>query len=198
MKKLLLFFGLLLTFVGIYTIVVGKSPANEDAQIAVRTPLTRDLKSETTDQATSPQQLIIPKLGIEATVEYVGMDAKGNMDVPKNDNNVAWYELGYKPGVLGNSVIAGHFDTKTGAPAVFYKLEALEKGDAIRIVGTDGTEKKFIVTQKQRYPYDAFPLVKVFGPADKPQLNLITCEGTYSQTSHTYSHRTVVYSELAQ
>lgn len=48
------------------------------------------------------------------------MDAKGNMDIPKRDENVAWYQIGYYPGSKGNAVIAGHYDTATGSPAVFY------------------------------------------------------------------------------
>lgn len=197
MKKILLFFGLLVVAGGVSILFRGQPSINEDYAIATQSPV-RQKMPVSTDKAISPQQLIIPKLGIVASVEYVGMDAKGNMDVPKQDENVAWYELGYKPGALGNSVIAGHFDTKTGAPAVFYRLETLEKGDSIQVIGTDGTENKFIVTQKHTYPYDMFPLIEVFGPADKPRLNLITCEGTYNSANRTYSHRTVVYSELSE
>src|SRR5687768_11412154 len=57
-----------------------------------------------------PQRLDIPKLGITAVVEHVGLDAKKNMDVPKDHHNVAWYQHGPVPGEVGNSVVAGHLD----------------------------------------------------------------------------------------
>lgn len=41
-----------------------------------------------------PHTLSIPSLNINAEVESVGMDSKGRMDVPKNDFNAAWYNLG--------------------------------------------------------------------------------------------------------
>lgn len=198
MKKLLFIVGLILISVGIYLVVTGRSPTLPDAKVVVDTPGVKKTTAVSSEAAILPQKLIIPKLGIDAAVEYVGMDAKGNMDVPKNDNNVAWYELGFKPGSQGNSVIAGHLDTRTGAPAVFYKLETLEKGDRIQVIGTDGSEKEFIVTHKQTYPFNAFPLVEVFGSHEKPRLNLITCEGRYNSSERNYSHRVVIYSELVQ
>jgi sortase A len=144
-----------------------------------------------------PKLLVIPKLGVSAPVEYVGEDAKGNMDVPKADMNVAWYQPGFKPGSMGNAVMAGHLDTRTGAPAVFYKLATLHPGDPILINATDGTELTFIVVKVTTYPAGTFPLVDVFGPTGKVRLNLITCEGVY-KASQGYSHRTVVYSELQE
>lgn len=145
-----------------------------------------------------PQTLIIPSLDVSAKVEYVGMDAKRNMDVPKDDMNVAWYELGFTPGIKGNAVMAGHLDRATGAPAVFYNLERLKTGDTLIVRMRDGTELTYAVTGKATYPNERFPLVEVFGPHEKSRLNLITCEGSYDRSARNYSHRTVVYSELQE
>ena len=198
MKKFLVIVGLFFIAAGVYTVITGKFVPLQDAKVTISSPGIKKPPPVTSPEVTLPQKLIIPKLGIAAAVEYVGMDEKGNMDVPRNDNNVAWYELGFKPGAAGNSVMAGHLDTRTGAPAIFYQLDSLEKGDRIQIIGTDGSTKEFVVTHKQTYPYNAFPLVEVFGTSDKPRLNLITCEGRYNSSERNYSHRTVVYSELTQ
>lgn len=145
-----------------------------------------------------PVTFSIPKLNIEnATVESVGLNNKGAMDIPKKDENVAWYNLGSKPGELGSAVIAGHFDTKTGSPAVFYNLNKLKNGDELKVKDKNGKEYTYIVTNTQTYELAEFPLVEVFaGPTDKSYLNLITCEGTYDKSSKLYSHRLVIYSEL--
>lgn len=143
-----------------------------------------------------PIRLSIPKLGIAAAVEYVGLNDKGAMDIPKDDANVAWYKLGVKPGEKGNAVVAGHFDTKTGAPAVFNGLSKLKTGDEIEIEDKNGRTYKFVVTRVTSYQLEKFPLQEVFGISDKTSLNLITCDGVYDKTSKLYSQRLVVYSQL--
>lgn len=145
-----------------------------------------------------PAKLSIPKLGVVASVESVGMDKKGRMDVPKDADNVAWYNLGYKPGDEGNAVMAGHFDKVTGEPAVFYNIEDLQVGDRIITTDVKGKENIFSVISKKKYPYDNFPLQKVFGATSKRMLNLVTCEGQWNSKTKNYSHRTVVYAQITE
>lgn len=144
-----------------------------------------------------PRILIIPKIEVEAEVEFVGLDGEGRMDVPQQVSNVAWFSLGAKPGEAGNAVIAGHLDDARGQPAVFYRLNSLNPGDEIMIVDNGGKSYKFQVIERVVYPTDSFPLEKIFGEGSKPRLNLITCEGTFNRLSRNYSHRTVIFSELA-
>lgn len=145
----------------------------------------------------SPQTLIIPKIDVAAQVESVGEDSKGNMDVPKKAEDVGWYSFGYKTGEKGSVVLAGHLDDVYGRPAVFWNLSKLERGDEILVTDEAGKEFKYIVTGKEIYPYDQFPLREVFMSNDKPRLNLITCQGKFDKSSKKYSHRIVVYSELS-
>lgn len=142
-----------------------------------------------------PVLISIPKLGINAQVEYVGLDQQGKMDVPKNYKNVAWFKLGYKPGEKGNSVIAGHLDTISGAPAVFFNIYSLNIGDEIIVKGEDGTELVYRVSEKRIYDFDKFPLEEVFGSRDNSRLNLITCDGVFNQNTSNYSQRVVIYSD---
>src|SRR3989344_5889270 len=44
-----------------------------------------------------PTRLKIPKINIDASVEYVGLTPDGAMDVPKGRVNVAWFNLGPSP-----------------------------------------------------------------------------------------------------
>jgi len=145
-----------------------------------------------------PTHLSIPTIHLETNVEQVAQDAQGRMDVPKKVEDVGWYDLGYRPGASGNAVMAGHLDTQTGAPAVFWNLSKLKKGDQIIVTNENGEKHTFEVIDKQNYPYNDFPLVKVFGPSDKKMLNLITCQGTWDKASHNYSNRTVVFAESVE
>jgi LPXTG-site transpeptidase (sortase) family protein len=138
-------------------------------------------------------QLRIPAIGVDAYIERVGLTEDLAMDVPSKVQNVAWYELGYRPGEGGGAVIAGHLDTATGEPAVFWNLEALKPGDEIFVRGIDGIERRFIVESHTRYPYDDAPVQKIFGPAQTPRLTLITCNGNWDRATKNYSHRVVLY-----
>lgn len=159
------------------------------------TPVTRQSKTKAVGTV---GMLRIPTLHIEANIESVGLDQQKHMDVPKNAQHVAWYNLGVKPGDRGNAVMAGHYDTVTGAPAIFYKLGSLAKGDDIIVKDSQSTSFVYRVVDQKTYASDAFPLQEVFGVTDTYRLNLITCSGQFNNASNNYSHRTVVYSELVR
>ncbi len=144
-----------------------------------------------------PLTLSIPSIGVNTSIEHVGLDKEKRMDVPKDPDNVAWYNLGPRPGEQGNAVIAGHLDSTTG-PAVFYKLDQLKEGDELFVTASDQKQYRFVVTGKSAYPENEFPLQEVFGPSDIPRLNLITCKGTFNKAIKSYSHRTVIYTQLAE
>jgi sortase A len=144
-----------------------------------------------------PQTIAIPKIGVSTVVESVGQDVQKRMDIPTDSDNVAWYNLGARPGAMGSAVIAGHRDEADGSPSVFWDLKKLVAGDKIIITDSSGKEFSFSVTDKAEYPDASFPLQKVFATiGDRPILNLITCDGAWNKTARNYSHRYVVYAEL--
>ncbi len=195
MKKILFLF-----FCVIVGIIVGSKLFQPNTSPTLAPSGQSSQKIQSTSQpltgSITPQTLTIPSLNIKASVESVGMDSQGRMDVPKNDFNVAWYNLGFKPGDKGSSVIDGHFDRASGGPAVFYHLGDIKNGEKILVSNGNGKTLTFIVTKKEYYPFDAFPLEEVFNTTDKPRLNLITCDGVYDTSTHNYSQRLVIYSEL--
>jgi LPXTG-site transpeptidase (sortase) family protein len=165
-------------------------------QTAASTPTPLSLATpRAVEQAPPPVGLRIPTLGIDTTVQWVGVDAEGRMGVPSNYTDVAWYERGPTPGTPGNAVIAGHLDSKTG-PAVFYRLEDLKPGDEIFVTAANGQEYRFIVTASEVYVADDAPVDRIFGTAVTPHLNLITCDGAFDRAIRQYDKRLVVYSEL--
>lgn len=145
-----------------------------------------------------PSQLVIPKINVNAEIEQVGLDKEKRMDIPKKDMNAAWYKLGPKPGETGSAVLAGHFDTKTGDPAIFYRLDELKKGDEIQVTDTNGLTQTFEVTAVQTFKDETFPVSLVFSQNDTKRLNLITCAGTFDRAQNNYTDRTVVFSVLRE
>lgn len=146
----------------------------------------------------SPQTLDIPSIKVHARIESVGLDRQGLMDVPKDPANVAWYNLGPKPGERGNSVIDGHIDTATGALAVFAKLKDLQPGNKIVVTDIHHRLHIFVVKLIESVPTIPFPLQKVFGSTQQSNLNLITCAGSWDSFQHTYNKRLVVFASLSK
>ncbi len=200
MKKLLFLFICIIFGVIVGTKFLGakdtppKALPPQDKKV-VSSATSNQVGSQTTDGIV-PTKLSIPKLGVTADVESVGMDSQGRMDIPKDDFDVAWYHLGYKPGTMGSAVIDGHFDRASGAPAVFYNLNKLKSGDKILVSDNAGHTLTFVVTDQELYPFNDFPLQKVFNSTDQPRLNLITCDGVWNSSAHNYSQRLVIYATL--
>lgn len=200
MKKIIVVIGLIVCIVlGLYAgtslhqYAQNPSPQSKKVVEGVNTTFTPTV---TTSSTGIPIRITIPKLRLDATVEPVGTDTQGRMDVPKHVQDVGWYMMGTKPGEKGSAVIDGHLDTVTGAPAVFYYVSKLQARDTIIITDDKNTSRTFIVTSNISYPYDKVPLGQVFNTADKPRLNLITCQGTWDKATKNYSNREVIYAEM--
>lgn len=142
-----------------------------------------------------PVRLTIPKLNVDASIEDVGLTADGAMAVPAGPVDVAWYDLGPRPGDAGSAVIAGHEGWKDGIAAVFDDLHELAVGDKIYVEDATGTPMTFIVNKIEAYgENDAAS--SVFDSSDGlAHLNLITCEGIWNAKTQSYSGRLVVFAD---
>jgi len=142
-----------------------------------------------------PMRLKIPSINIDAAIEYVGLTPDGTMDVPKNPDNVAWFEFGPRPGENGSAVIAGHYGWKNKKASVFDNLYKLRKGDKLYIEDDKGMIISFVVRESRKYDQKA-DASDIFSSNDeKPHLNLITCEGVWDKVSKSYSQRLVIFTD---
>jgi hypothetical protein len=144
-----------------------------------------------------PIRVIIPSIGVDASVEQVGVTADGVMDTPANPWNTAWYALGVRPGQPGNAAIAGHVDYHGIGPVVFWDLNKLSVGAEILVVTDSGQTLRFKVRGSEHYTDGNAPLIDIFGPANTVNLNLITCGGTFDPSTRHYDQRLVVYTSYA-
>lgn len=162
---------------------------------------TTEVSSSTTHSlvpSEKPARIIIPSLNIDASIQHVGVNAKGSMASPNNFSDVGWYKYGTTPGDVGSAVIAGHLDNGLGIGGVFKDLERLTPNDDIYIVTESGARLHFVVSHIQEYPYTEVPLEVVFNQKDMERLNLITCTGIWISKEKTYDKRLIVFTELRE
>jgi LPXTG-site transpeptidase (sortase) family protein len=143
-----------------------------------------------------PVRLIIPKINIDVDIKYVGLDSSGAMDIPKDPDEVAWFELGPRPGDVGSAVVAGHYGFwKSGRGSIFDNLNQLRKGDKIYVKDEKGVIITFIVQELRRYDLNADASDIFISTDGKAHLNLITCEGNWDAVQKTYSDRLVIFTD---
>ena len=142
-----------------------------------------------------PVRLKIPKINVDAALQYVGLTANGEMDVPEDPSDAAWLDRGPRPGEKGTAVIDGHFGWKNDIPAVFDDLAKLQKGDKLYVEDQNGVSTIFVVREVRAYGATE-NASDVFTSSDgRAHLNLITCEGVWSKVSQSYSNRLVVFTD---
>ncbi len=165
---------------------------------AASTPTSVPTKASPISQIGIPQRLIIPSIGVDASVEQVQVTESHDLQVPQLQpfDNVGWYAHGPKPGERGNAAIDGHLDRKDGSPAVFWNLKKLQPGAQIIVEDAFEHRYSFHVERVERFsPYQA-PPADIFGPSQGVHLNLLTCAGTWIPAQHQTNQRLVVYATL--
>ncbi len=144
-----------------------------------------------------PDKILIPKISVDASIQYVGLTTKNNLAVPSNFIDTAWYEDGPVPGQNGTAIIDGHLDDGLGFPAVFWNLSKLSVGDEIDITTNGGRTLRFAVTQTDTYNYnDPNASAEIFAQSNAPTIRLITCAGSWVESAKMYNERTVVTAQL--
>jgi LPXTG-site transpeptidase (sortase) family protein len=137
-------------------------------------------------------RLKIPRLGVDAEVVVLGIDASGAMIDPSTPTAVAWYDFSSRPGSQGNAVFAGHVDYANYGPAVFFNLANLRTDDEVAVGLADGTILRYAVVSKETHRAADAPVQEIVGPTDNEVVTLITCGGRFDSRSREYDQRVIV------
>jgi LPXTG-site transpeptidase (sortase) family protein len=152
-------------------------------------------ESVTAEPQSLPVRLSIPSLNVSAPVVPVGIKPDRSMEIP-DASEAGWYELGPQPGQkMGSTVIAGHVDHK-GQEGVFIGLRRLEVGAEVSVFDADGTQHRFVVSERYQVDKDELPARELFRVTGDPVLTLITCGGKFSSRKRSYSDNIVVRAVL--
>jgi len=154
-------------------------------------------------EVAAPTRMVIEKMGVDAPIITLGLDANRLPEVPDGLDMVAWYDFSAKPGQGRNAVFSGHVDwTVNGQPvtAVFWRLGELEEGDVVRLALEDGSELLYRVTNNVTIKHDDPDGVKVMDKTPNDVITLISCGGTWvpdrsMPLGGNYTHRVVVRAE---
>ncbi len=167
-------------------------PTQNDSALLVVDPPTIDKEKVNPGL---PTRLKIPKINVDAAIEHVGLTSGGDMDIPKGPTTAGWFSQGPRPGANGSAVIDGHFGYRNDIPAIFDNLHTLQKGDNIYVEDDKGAIIIFVVRESRQYSPNE-NTSSIFTSNDgKTHLNLITCQGIWSNSQRSYSKRLVVFAD---
>ncbi len=141
----------------------------------------------------TPARLSIPHANIDKRIIGVGINDKGEMDVPSGStDNVGWYSPGVKPGAPGTAVMDAH------VYAAFKDLSHVSVGNDVYVSDAHGNTLHFRVTKVTTYLLSDLTSAMLFSGygTSGSYLNFITCAGTYDTVAATYDHRLIVFAEL--
>jgi sortase (surface protein transpeptidase) len=141
-----------------------------------------------------PVRIDIPRIGVSSSLIQLGRAADGTVEVPPPEV-AGWYAPGTRPGDPGSAVILGHVDSKH-APAVFYRLRELRRGDEVLVRRADGSTLRFVVQRTQQYPKARFPTDDVYYPTLTPELRLVTCGGVFDNSWGHYLSNIIVFARM--
>lgn len=180
MKK---YINLSLAFILILTFTLLSSYNTSKAEAAYIT-------AGTVSTADVPAWIYIPSINLFSFVEGMGIDHKGNMDVPSGrTNNVGWYKYGVQPGNIGTAVFDAH------NTAAFKNLHAVLPGSDIYILTAQGKLLHFRTTRAETYSMTTLSPYTLFAATTSKQINLITCAGTLLPEGDA-THRLIVSAQL--
>ena len=167
---------------------VSTTPEPADAAVKTNVPI---VATKALSALSSPARLVIPSLGMDAPIEGVGLNAKGQMAVPSgSSNNVGWYKYGTIPGQVGSAVLDAHVF------AAFSKLKNVQPGADVYVITADQRTLHFVVGSKKTFALSHLSSNQLFRPTPSRDLNLITCAGSLTADHSTYDHRLIVYTTL--
>jgi sortase (surface protein transpeptidase) len=156
----------------------------------------RDFRARSeAEVAPRPARIEIPSIDVTSDLDPLDLAGDGAIEPPPRWETAGWYRRGVRPGQRGPAVILGHVDSATG-PAVFFRLDELDKGDEIHIVREDGSTARFAVQRSQRYRKARFPTGEVYLPTPDPTLRLVTCTGEFDRAAGSYRDNLVVFADL--
>jgi sortase family protein len=143
-----------------------------------------------------PVSLRAPRVGIEAAVDPVGIEAgtAGVMEIPDDIGRAGWYRYGPAPGdPEGVAVITSHVDSARYGPGAFFRLRELEPGDQVTVDLADGRALTYQVVGREQMAKDALPTAELFRRDGAPALALVTCGGAFNRSAGSYADNVIVW-----
>ncbi|WP_106978926.1 class F sortase [Streptomyces griseus] len=141
----------------------------------------------------APSSVRIPRLGLRAPVDPVGVAPDGQVVVPEDPDRVGWYRFSPLPGAgAGSSVIVGHVDATGRGLGVLAALSQVREGDRVAVDRQDGSTVAYRIASRRTVAKNALSGSGAFRREGRPTLTLITCAGPYLREEGGYQNNLVV------
>jgi hypothetical protein len=141
----------------------------------------------------APTRLEVPALGIDVSVQPVGLDGQGRMGLFDDPAIAAWYRWGPAPAsAAGSTFIATHVDSLVYDVLPFARLRDAAPGTEVIVTDAAGIRHAYAVqslqvTEKADVDWDA-----AFDRSGAPRLTLVTCGGEFDYENRRYLSNLVV------
>jgi hypothetical protein len=136
----------------------------------------------------------LPRLGVDAPLDPVGLDPDGSMEIPEDIQRIGWYSLGVTPGApSGTAVLSGHVDDREQGRGALFALRTMQPGDEVTVTHEDGSTAVWRVDLTTSYPKPELPIRDIFTRFGDPRLVVITCGGAFDASTRNYLDNIVVY-----
>jgi hypothetical protein len=160
-----------------------------------RLPAVATRSADPREQQERPVRFAVPRLGVDAAVEAVGVEPDGQMTIPAEVDRVGWYRFGPAPGSAGSAVVAGHVDSRTQGLGAMAALREAVAGDEVLVADAAGATTRWRVIARELIQKQALPLERLFARQGPPRLTLITCGGPFLPEYGSYRDNVVVVAE---
>lgn len=141
----------------------------------------------------APARVTIPSLELDMTVEPMGVDDDGLMELPPDTSVAGWYRFGSGLDAEdGTIVIAAHVDSNAYGLGPFAELRKLVPGAEILLSGPDGSTAAFGAIDVATTAKPDVPLAEVFSSVGPRRLVLVTCGGDFDYDTRHYLSNVIV------
>lgn len=118
-------------------------------------------------------RLTVSRVGVDLTVDPVGLDAGDAIAVPDDRDHVGWLRTTAAHGdLIGASVLSGHVSSRPGRMGA---LTGVRRGDVVRWTSPSGRVERFEVRAVARHPRTRGVPASLFRTNGARVLHLITC-----------------------
>jgi LPXTG-site transpeptidase (sortase) family protein len=148
---------------------------------------------ETVTDGSNVTRLVIPRARVDAPVVFLPYNGRDWSDASEFRDQIAWLGSTSRPGLGGNTALAGHISLRDGSLGPFYYLADLAPGDLL-FVHTEQSVYTYRVAMTKTVSDLDFSVTE---PSAASQITLITCTD-YDARLGVFVNRYVVLAELTE
>jgi sortase (surface protein transpeptidase) len=136
--------------------------------------------------------LRVDTLDIDMAIRAAGLVPTGDMELPVDPAEAAWYRFGAAPASpAGATVIAAHVDALKYGLGPFARFADAPVGTEIVVTTADGVDTRYRLESVTSAIKADIPWASIFDRTGAPRLTIVTCGGEFDYDTRTYSSNVI-------